>query len=106
VAGPLALIGAGQSLLFVGLFRIVLTDVPAHHGGIGGGVLVTLQQTGLALGVATLGTLYVALAPYSVSHAFVVAIGSQLVITVLLILGSRGLPPFTTIQASEVVAEV
>jgi len=65
-----------------------------------------LQQTGLALGVATLGTLYVALAPFSVSHAFATAIGCQLAITVLLILGSRGLPPFTTAQANEVVAEV
>jgi hypothetical protein len=106
LAGPLALIGGGQSLLFVGLFRVVLTDVPAHHGGIGGGVLVTLQQTGLALGVATLGTLYVALAPLSFSHAFAAAIGAQLAITVLLMLGSSGLPPFTTAQANEVVAEV
>jgi hypothetical protein len=56
MAGPLALVGAGQSMLFVGLFRAVLADVPAHLGGIGSGALITLQQSGLALGVATLGT--------------------------------------------------
>jgi predicted MFS family arabinose efflux permease len=106
LAGPLALIGAGQSLLFAGLFRVVMTDVPAHHSGIGSGVLITLQQTGLALGVATLGTLYVALAPYSISHAFAAAIGIQLAITVLLILSSRSLPLFTAVQTNDVVAEL
>lgn len=53
LAAPLALIGAGQSMLFAGLFRSVLADVPAHLGGIGSGALITLQQSGLALGVAT-----------------------------------------------------
>jgi MFS family permease len=60
---PLLLVGGGQSMLFAGLFRAVLADVPAHLAGIGGGVLVTLQQAGLALGVATLGTTYLALEP-------------------------------------------
>jgi len=92
--------------LFAGLFRVVLTDVPAYHSGIGGGVLVTLQQTGLALGVATLGTLYVALAPYSISHAFAAAIGIQLAITVLLSLSSRSLPAFTAAPTNDAVVEV
>jgi MFS family permease len=78
LAGPLALIGAGQSLLFAGLFRVVLTDVPAHHAGIGSGVLITLQQSGLALGVATLGTLYVALEPRGINNAFAAAITASL----------------------------
>ena len=67
IAGPLALVGAGQSMLFAGLFRSVLADVPTHLGGIGSGVLITLQQSGLALGVATLGTLYLALAPHNIA---------------------------------------
>jgi hypothetical protein len=74
LAIPLALVGAGQSMLFAGLFRSVLADVPAHRGGVGRrrrrGVLITLQQSGLALGVATLGTLYITLAPHGVPHAF------------------------------------
>jgi len=105
LAGPLALIGAGQSLLFSGLFRVVLTDVPAHLAGIGGGALITLQQAGLALGVATLGTLYLALEPHSVPQAFAAAIGIQLAIVVLLVVGSRALPRFTA-AAPNVVAEV
>ncbi|MGH3459847.1 MAG: MFS transporter [Kribbellaceae bacterium] len=61
LAIPLALAGAGQSLVFAGLFRVVLTDCPPHLAGAGGGVLITIQQSGLALGVATLGSLFVAM---------------------------------------------
>jgi MFS family permease len=105
LAAPLALIGAGQSMLFTGLFRVVLTDVPSHHAGIGGGVLITLQQSGLALGVATLGTLYLAREPHGISHAFAVAIGVQLLIVALLVLGTRGLPKFTADSNNEVVVD-
>jgi MFS family permease len=95
LGGPLLLIGGGQSMLFAGLFRAVLSDVPAHLGGIGSGVLITLQQSGLALGVATLGTVFLALEPHSIPRAFGTAVGIQLGIVVLLILGSRLLPRFT-----------
>ena len=94
LAGPLALIGAGQSLLFAGLFRVVLTDVPAHHGGIGGGVLITLQQSGLALGVATLGTTYLALEPHSIPTAFAATVGIQCLIALGLTVAARFLPRF------------
>jgi MFS family permease len=95
LAGPLLLVGAGQSLLFSGLFRVVLTDVPARFAGIGGGALITLQQAGLALGVATLGTLYQAIEPRSIPTAFAYAVGIQLAIIFLLVLGTRLLPRFT-----------
>jgi MFS family permease len=103
LAGPLALMGFGQSMLFTGLFRITLADVPGHHAGIGGGTLITLQQSGLALGVATLGTLYLALEPRSIPHAFAAAIAIQLAIVLLLVLGTRVLPPFGSATATEVV---
>ncbi|MFJ7056326.1 MFS transporter [Streptomyces microflavus] len=45
------------------LFRIVLSDVPPEKAGVGGGVMTTTQQAALALGVATLGTLFLALVP-------------------------------------------
>ena len=48
-------------MLFVGLFGSVLVGVPARLGGVGDGVLVTLRQSGLGLGVATLDYLYLAL---------------------------------------------
>jgi len=105
LAGPLALIGAGQSMLFTGLFRVTLADVPGHHAGIGGGTLITLQQSGLALGVATLGTLFIALEPHGVSHAFAAAIGVQLVIVIGLILATRMLPRFTATSNADVILD-
>ncbi|CAM5603960.1 MFS transporter [Streptomyces aurantiogriseus] len=95
MAAPLALAGAGQSMLFAGLFRSVLADVPAHLGGIGGGVLITLQQSGLALGVATLGTLYIGLAPHGVSHAFATVEYVHMAIVALLAVGAAALPRLT-----------
>jgi hypothetical protein len=96
MAAPLALVGAGQSMLFAGLFRSVLADVPAHLGGIGSGVLITLQQSGLALGVATLGTIYLVLQPHSFPHAFASVEYIQIGIVALLAAGAAALPRFTT----------
>ncbi len=95
MAGPLALVGAGQSMLFAGMFRAVLADVPAHLGGIGGGVLITLQQAGLALGVATLGTLYLVLQPHGYPRAFAGVEYIQMGIVAILAIGAAALPRFT-----------
>ena len=95
MALPLALVGAGQSMLFAGLFRSVMADVPMHLGGIGSGALITLQQSGLALGVATLGTLYLSLAPRSYPHAFRSVEFIQMGIVALLAVGATALPRFT-----------
>lgn len=95
LALPLAVNGACQSVLFTGLFRVVLRDVPPHHAGIGGGALITLQQSGLALGVATLGTLYLALEPRGATDAFAWAVGVQAVLVALVVAGTRMLPKFT-----------
>lgn len=94
MAPPLALVGAGQSMLFAGLFRSVLADLPGHLAGIGSGMLITLQQSGLALGVATLGTLYLVLAPHDVAHAFAGVEYVQMGIVALLAAGAAALPPF------------
>lgn len=58
----MAVLGFGQGLAMSTLFRIVLSEVPADRAGVGGGVMVTTQQSSLALGVATLGTLFLSLA--------------------------------------------
>jgi MFS family permease len=105
LALPLALVGAGQSMLFAGLFRSVLADVPAHLGGVGGGVLITLQQAGLALGVATLGTLYVSLEPHGISHAFATVEYVQMAIVALLAVGAAALPRFTNGSADHPVTD-
>lgn len=100
LAGPLALIGAGQSMLFTGYFRLVLTDVPVHQAGIGGGVLITLQQAGLALGVATLGSIYLALYHESIPAAFGASVGVQLLIATCLAVATRFLPRLDQARAT------
>jgi len=105
LAAPLAVLGFGQAFVFGALFRLVLADVPAHLAGVGGGVLVTLQQSGLALGVATIGTLYLSLAGTNVGTAFAVAIGLQAAVAVLLVAGSRLMPAATPTPAEPVAVE-
>ncbi|WP_369244021.1 hypothetical protein [Streptomyces sp. R41] len=58
-------------------------------------MLITLQQSGLALGVATLGTFYLALAPHDVAHAFTDVEYVQMGIVALLAVGAAALPRFT-----------
>ncbi|WP_405597391.1 MFS transporter [Streptomyces sp. NBC_01410] len=57
-----ALAGFGQGLQLPVIFRIVLSEIPAERAGVGSGVMVTTQQSALALGVATLGSLFLSLA--------------------------------------------
>ncbi|MEU6230078.1 MFS transporter [Streptomyces sp. NPDC047042] len=58
-----AVAGAGQALQLPVLFRVVLSEIEPARAGVGSGVMVTTQQSALALGVATLGTLFLSLAP-------------------------------------------
>ncbi|MBC9726846.1 MFS transporter [Streptomyces sp. TRM68367] len=58
-----AVAGAGQALQLPVIFRIVLSEVPPARAGVGSGVMITTQQSALALGVATLGTLFLSLVP-------------------------------------------
>lgn len=58
-----AIAGVGQALQLPVIFRIVLSEVPPARAGVGGGVMTTTQQSALALGVATLGTLFLSLTP-------------------------------------------
>ena len=54
--------GIGQGLIMSPLFGTVLSEVPRRKAGAGSGVLATTQQGSLALGVATLGSVYLTLA--------------------------------------------
>lgn len=91
-APGLVLAGAGQALVFACLFRLILLDVPEHLVGVGGGVVTTVQQSGLALGVATLGTLFVGLEKTGVGTAFVVSLAVQAAIMLAIAAGSLTLP--------------
>jgi hypothetical protein len=74
-------------------------------GGIGSGALITIQQSGLALGVATLGRLYLALQPHGYPHAFATVEYIQMGIVVLLALGAAILPRFTQANADAPVID-
>ncbi|SCK13216.1 Predicted arabinose efflux permease, MFS family [Streptomyces sp. LamerLS-316] len=88
-----AIAGLGQGLQLPVLFRIVLSDVPAERAGVGGGVMTTTQQAALALGVATLGTLFLALVPgQGMRDALIVTLLVQLAAVVLTTLLSLRLP--------------
>lgn len=58
-----AIAGAGQALQLPIVFRVILSEVPGPRAGVGSGVMITTQQSALALGVATLGTLFLSLIP-------------------------------------------
>ncbi|MEV5382693.1 MFS transporter [Streptomyces sp. NPDC052721] len=59
-----AVAGAGQALQLPNIMRLVMSEVPPARAGVGSGVMVTTQQSALALGVATLGTLFLTLVPH------------------------------------------
>lgn len=89
----MAVAGFGQGLQLPVLMRIVLADMPGERAGVGSGVLVTLQQSSLALGVATLGTLFLALAPSAgIRDALVITLLVQLAAVALTIGLSLRLP--------------
>ncbi|MEW2415527.1 MFS transporter [Streptomyces sp. NPDC046866] len=62
LAPGVAVAGLGQGLQLPVLMRLMLSDVPADRAGVGSGVVTTTQQSALALGVATLGSLFLAVA--------------------------------------------
>ena len=88
----MAAIGLGNSLVAVSLNRLLLADVPPERAGIGGGVVVTLQQTGYALGVATLGTLFTSTGPHHIAGGFGLVTGISAAVAVFTAIGSFTLP--------------
>lgn len=55
-------VGGCQGLVMIPMYGTVLASVPPDQAGVVSGMLATTQQVGLALGVATLGTLFYAAA--------------------------------------------
>ncbi|MEV7468605.1 MFS transporter [Streptomyces kronopolitis] len=81
LAPGMAVLGFGQGMVLPVLLRIVLSELPAAQAGVGGGVMVTTQQSGMALGVATLGTLFLSLLPsVGIRDALLAALLTQLAI--------------------------
>jgi MFS family permease len=80
--------GVGQGAIAPVLFRVILSGVPTESAGAGSGVLTTTQQTSLALGVATLGSLFVGLAgPASLGMRDALAITMALMAALSVVIG-------------------
>jgi len=95
LAPAMIVAGFGQGLMMSPLFGVVLSGVPADRAGVGSGILVTAQQTALALGVAALGSLFVSLAApgsIGVRGAFVVVLAVQVAIAVGVAVAATTLP--------------
>jgi EmrB/QacA subfamily drug resistance transporter len=58
LAGPLLVGGAGMGMIFVPMFDIILSGVAEHESGSASGALGALEQFGMTLGVAVLGTVF------------------------------------------------
>jgi len=103
----LVVAGVGQGLLMSPLFGVVLSQVPAAAAGAGSGVMTTTQQTALALGVATLGSLFLALAGdgTGVRAAFVVVLAVQVLVALGVAAGARGLPGWRRPRTAAVAAD-
>jgi MFS family permease len=94
LAPGLAVAGVGQGLVMSPLMGVVLSDVPPSAAGVGGGVLATTQQTALALGVATLGSLFLALAGdgAGIRNGFLAVVAIQVIAAAAVAAGARRLP--------------
>ncbi|HEU4946545.1 MAG TPA: MFS transporter [Kribbella sp.] len=62
LALPMLVAGFGSGLVMVPLIGVVVGQVPPTQAGLGSGILLTSQQTCLALGAATVGTAYLSMA--------------------------------------------
>ncbi|MGY3336226.1 MFS family permease [Streptomyces filamentosus] len=93
LAPGMTVAGLGQGLQLPVLFRVVLAEVPPDRAGVGSGVLVTTQQAALALGVATLGSLFLSLAASGpLDEALATTLLVQLALTLLTALAALRLP--------------
>ncbi|MEV0114537.1 MFS transporter [Streptomyces sp. NPDC050844] len=93
LAPGLALCGLGQGVQLALYYRIVLAAVPAARAGAGSGLAATVQQACLAVGVATLGSLFLALVPdLGMRNAFAIVLTAQLAGLIGLALLSLRLP--------------
>jgi MFS family permease len=81
--------GAGQGLVMSPLFRVVLSEVAPAEAGAASGVLTTTLQTSLALGVGTLGSLYLTVSPPS--HLGVLDATVMVLVVLVAIAGLVGL---------------
>jgi EmrB/QacA subfamily drug resistance transporter len=91
----LAVVGFGQGLVLSPLFGVILSRVPINEAGIASGVLVTTQQISLAVGVASLGNLFLSVSTghgVSMGAAWAIVLGIQAAVGIAFAALSQALP--------------
>jgi EmrB/QacA subfamily drug resistance transporter len=56
LAGPLAITGFGMGMVFVPMFDVILAGVAPHEIGSASGLLESIQQLAMSIGIAVVGT--------------------------------------------------
>jgi MFS family permease len=83
LAGPLAIAGYGMGMVFVPMFDVILAGVAPHQIGSASGLLESVQQLAMSLGIAVVGTvLFGSLGSGHGPAAFVGAADHALLVTV------------------------
>ena len=99
----MAIAGLGQGLVVSPLFGFVLAGVPAERAGVGSGIVSTTMQAALALGVASLGSLYLSLSAtdsLGVRDAFITVLGVQTAVAVVVAVAAWALSAPPRLQAA------
>jgi EmrB/QacA subfamily drug resistance transporter len=88
-AGPLALTGFGMGMVFVPMFDVILAGVAPHELGSASGLLESVQQLAMSLGIAAVGTvLFDHVGSRHGSAPFVSATGDALLVAVGLLVAA------------------
>jgi hypothetical protein len=56
LAGPLTITGIGMGMVFVPMFDVILAGVAPHEMGSASGLLQSIQQLAMSVGIAAVGT--------------------------------------------------
>ena len=102
--GPFAIVAAWRLVPNTRSENPASVDLPVHLAGIGGGMIVTLQQSSYSLGVATLGTLFLNMEGHSTAGGFGWVVGIEAAAAVFVAAGSFILPA-TAAPAENVAME-
>jgi MFS family permease len=91
LAGPLAITGFGMGMVFVPMFDVILAGVAPHELGSASGLLESVQQLAMSIGIAAVGTaLFGNLGAGHDAGAFVGAAEHGLVVSVVFLVAAAG----------------
>jgi len=91
LAGPLAITGFGMGMVFVPMFDVILAGVAPHRLGSASGLLESVQQLAMSIGIAAVGTvLFDSLGHRFAPAAFVSAADHGLLVAIGFLVAAAG----------------